>query len=87
MVGEGAVGGVLVCCTAMCGHFPSLELFPLEQWFSAFPMLRPFSRVPHAVVTPIHVITFVGYFITVVFATVMIQNVNVLGDRGLPKCL
>jgi len=26
---------------------------PVEQWFSAFPMLQPFNKLPH-VVTPNH---------------------------------
>jgi hypothetical protein len=31
---------------------------PLGQWFSAFPMLRPFNTVPHVVVTPNHKMIF-----------------------------
>jgi hypothetical protein len=32
----------------------------LEQWFSAFPVLQPFTTVPHVVVTPSHKMIFLA---------------------------
>ena len=40
------------------GTTPCLVL--LQQWFSTFPMLRPFSSVPRVVMTPNHNIVFVA---------------------------
>ena len=56
----------------------------LKQWFSAFPMLRPFNTVPHVVVTPNHKIIFIVISYCI-FATVLNHSANTFGDRGLPK--
>ena len=49
----------------------------LEQWFSAFPTLRPFNTVPNVVVTP-SVELFLLLLHNCHFATAVNHNVNIL---------
>lgn len=61
----------------------------LVHWFSAFLMLRPFNSVPHVVETPLpnHIIIFLLPPPNCNFATVVNQNVNIFGDKGLSEGL
>lgn len=57
----------------LCGQ--GCRLYTLVQWFSTFPVLGPFNRVPLVVVTR---------SCNVIFATVMNYNVNNTGGSYLP---
>ena len=56
----------------------------LSHCFPTFLMLRPFHIVPCAVVTPT-ITLFLLLLHNCNFGTVMECNINVFGDRGLPK--
>ena len=46
-----------------------------------------YNAIPHVVVTPPAIKLFLLLFYTCSFATVMNYNVNIFGDKGLPKGL